>query len=86
MRSRAYPLLSCVLAALALVTAMAISTAAAFAQGGCQPIVTVDMPAANATLQGPTTIGGWAIDRSVATGNQSGQMWRTRRLTGPPSP
>jgi hypothetical protein len=55
-----------------LFAALGLSAATALAQGGCQPVITIDTPKASASIQGTTVIGGWAVDSARASGNQSG--------------
>jgi hypothetical protein len=69
MRPRVYSAVWCTLAGVAL---LAITAAAASAQGGCQPVTTVDLPKTNATVAGSFTIGGWSVDTATASGSQSG--------------
>ncbi|MEA2640994.1 MAG: hypothetical protein QOF51_2388 [Chloroflexota bacterium] len=39
------------------------------AQGQCNPLITIDAPPANATVQGQTTFAGWAVDLSTPDGS-----------------
>src|SRR5579871_1964929 len=35
----------------------------------CAPLINIDAPTPNATVRGPTTFTGWAVDRRAATGS-----------------
>src|SRR5262245_16597543 len=61
----------CCSLALAILTA-ALNPVGASAQGACQPVITIDSPAANATVQGSATLSGWAVDQAAASGSQTG--------------
>src|SRR5579871_431179 len=39
------------------------------AQGNCSPLITIDSPMANATLEAGTEFAGWAVDQNAASGS-----------------